>query len=242
MVRGGGRCQNPARSPQPARSACRPVLGATLTGDSARTRAATPGCRPTTGDPPVGCTRPEPPPACVGTSAMWTRSSMDPSALDGYLSEICQQCWFALLASMQLRDLLQVGAERASRLDRPDASRVWHLQCWQAVRAILSSGAALSRLLWPDGGSSGSLARGAVLGCTLGVDDHSAFREPGMRYGAPDFDDAFHRWLAAHPDPDLSFGVARAGGSGQPAPVAARWMDPDTWVVRMFGIEIDLSS
>jgi hypothetical protein len=74
---------------------------------------------------------------------------MDPPALDGYLREICQQCWLALLASMQLRDLLHLGAERPSLLDRPDASRVWHLQCWQAVQTILSSGAALSRVLWP---------------------------------------------------------------------------------------------
>src|SRR6266436_5169802 len=103
-------------------------------------------------------------------------------ALDGYLREICQQCWLALLASMQLRDLLQLGAERPSRLD---ASRVWHLQCWQAVETILSSGAALSRLLWPGGDSSGSLARGAALRCTLRVDEHSALREPGLRYGAP---------------------------------------------------------
>jgi hypothetical protein len=165
---------------------------------------------------------------------------MDPSGLDGYLREICQRCWLALLASMQLRDLLQLGAERLRSLRRPDASRVWHLQCWQAVQTILSSGAALSRLLWPGEESSGSLARGAALRCALRVDDHSALREPGLRYGAPDFDDARDRWLALHPDPGMDFDVAPAGGTGQPAPVAARWMDPGTWVVRMFGIEIDL--
>jgi hypothetical protein len=165
---------------------------------------------------------------------------MDPSALDGYLREICQQCWLALLASMQLRDLLQLGAEPLTRLRRPDASRVWHLQCWQAVRTILSSGAALSRLLWPGGEHSSSLARGAALRCALRVDDRSALREPGLRYGAPDFDDARDQWLARHPNPDMDFDVTPAGDSGGQAPVAARWMDPDTWVVWMFGIGIDL--
>ena len=67
---------------------------------------------------------------------------MDPPALDGYLREVCQQCWLALLASMQLRDLLHLGAEHLTRLRRPDATRVWHLQCWQAVQTVLSSGAA----------------------------------------------------------------------------------------------------
>jgi len=166
---------------------------------------------------------------------------MDPPALDGYLQEICQQCWLALLASMQLRDLLHLGAERPSLLDRPDASRVWHLQCWQAVLTMLSSGAALSRLLWPGGDSSCSLARGVALRSALGVDDQSALREPGLQYGAPDFDDARDRWLAQHPDPDLDFDVSPAEGSRQTAPVAARWMDPHTWVVRIFGTEIDLS-
>jgi hypothetical protein len=176
----------------------------------------------------------------VVTSLIGTQSSMDPSALDGYLQEVCQQCWLALLASMQLRDLLQLGAERLTRLRRPDASRVWHLQCWQAVQTILSSGAALSRLLWPGGESSGSVARGAALRCALRVDDHSALREPGLRYGAPDFDDARDRWLALHPDPGMDFDVSPAGGSGGQASVGARWRDPDSWVVRMFGIEIDL--
>jgi len=166
---------------------------------------------------------------------------MDPSTLDGYLREVCQQCWLALLASMQLRDLFQLGAERLTDLRRPDASRVWHLQCWQAVQTILSSGAALSRLLWPGGDSSGSLVRGAALRCALRVADHSTLREPGLRYGAPDFDDARDQWLARHPDPDMDFDVSPAGGRGGQAPVAARWIDPDTWVVRMFGIEIDLS-
>src|SRR5438874_727844 len=78
---------------------------------------------------------------------------MDPPALDGYLREVCQQCWLALLASMQLRDL----------------------------------------------------------------------------------------WLARHPDPDMDFDVSPAGGSERHAPDAARWMDPDTWVVWTFGTGIDLS-
>ena len=166
---------------------------------------------------------------------------MDPPALDGYLREVCQQCWLALLASMQLRDLLHLGAEHLTRLRRPDASRVWHLECWQAVQTILSSGAALSRLLWPGGGSSGSLARGAALRCALRVDDHSVLRDPGLRYAAPDFDDARDQWLARHPDPDMDFDVSPAGGSERHAPDAARWMDPDTWVVWTFGTGIDLS-
>jgi hypothetical protein len=72
---------------------------------------------------------------------------VDPSALDGYLREVCQQCWLALLASMQLPDLLQLGAERPTRLRRPDTSRVCHLRCWEAVQTILSCRIALSRLL-----------------------------------------------------------------------------------------------
>jgi hypothetical protein len=166
---------------------------------------------------------------------------MDPPALDGYLCEICQRCWLALLASMQLRDLLDLGAERPSRLGRPDASRVWHLQCWQAVETILSSGAVLSRLLWPGEDRSGSLARGAALRNILSVDDHSPWREPGVGYGAPDFPDAVEQWPARHRDPDMAFDVSPAGDRRQHAAVAARWMDPDTWVVGMFGTEIDLS-
>src|SRR2546423_10779198 len=125
---------------------------------------------------------------------------MYPPAFDGYLREICQQCWLALLASMQLCALLHLGAERPSLLDRPDATRVWHLQCWQAVQTILSSGAALSRLFWPGGDSSASLVRGAALRCALRVDDHSALREPGLPSGAPDFDDARDLWLGLQSD------------------------------------------
>lgn len=165
---------------------------------------------------------------------------MDPSALDGYLREICQQCWLALLASMQLRDLLHLGAERPSLLDRPDASRVWHLQCWEAVQIILSCRTALSELLWPGGDSPGSLARAAALRCALSVDDHSPLQEPAVGYRTPDYRDALDQWLATHREPDMGFGVSPAGGIEE-EPVAARWMDPDTWAVRMFGTEIDLS-
>jgi len=166
---------------------------------------------------------------------------MDPPALDGCLREVCQQCWLALLASMQLRDLLHLGAEHLTRLRRPDATGVWHLQCWQAVQTVLSSGAALPRLFWPGGDSSASLVRGAALRCALRVDDHSALRKPGLRSGAPDFDDARDLWLALHPDADLDFDVSATGGSERHTPDAARWIDPETWVVRMFGVGIDLS-
>src|SRR2546423_12341800 len=110
---------------------------------------------------------------------------MDPPALDGYLREVCQQCWLALLASMQLRDLLQLGAERLTRLRRPDASRVWHLECWQAVQTTLSSGAALSRLLWPGGGTRGSLALAAARRRGLRGGGHAGLRDPGVRAARP---------------------------------------------------------
>ncbi|MEA2533281.1 MAG: hypothetical protein QOJ93_1092, partial [Actinomycetota bacterium] len=66
---------------------------------------------------------------------------MDPSDLEGYLQEICQHCWLALLASMQLRDLLDLVNERAGELARSDVHHVWRLQCWQSTETILSSGA-----------------------------------------------------------------------------------------------------
>lgn len=218
----------------------RSVRGATPTGDGARTRAVTPGCRSTIGPPPVGLTHPEPLPACAAAGLVRTRS-VDPSGLDGYLREICQQGWLALLASMQLRDLLQLGEERPSRLRRPDASRVWDLQCWEAVQTILSCRTALSGLLWPDADSPGSLVRGAALRRALRVDDHSPLRESAMGYRTPDYHDALDQWLATHWEPDMGFGVSPVGGRQREEPVAARWMDPDTWVVRMFGTEIDLS-
>ncbi|HMC05181.1 MAG TPA: hypothetical protein VKJ83_06885, partial [Actinomycetota bacterium] len=48
-------------------------------------------------------------------------------------------------------------------------------------------------------------------------------------------------WLALHPDADLDFDVSATGGSERHTPDAARWIDPETWVVRMFGVGIDLS-
>jgi len=89
-------------------------------------RAATPGCRSAIGPPPGGRTHPEPLPACAAAGLVRTRSSVDPSPLDGYLREFCQQCWLPLLASMQLRDLLQLEASRLAAA-ATDAGSRWPL-------------------------------------------------------------------------------------------------------------------
>jgi hypothetical protein len=161
-------------------------------------------------------------------------------ALEGYLGEICQHCWLALLASMQLRDLLDLATRHGGELGRPDANRAWRLQCWQCVQTILSSGSALSRMLWPPGAGARAQARGAALRSALGVGRYSPLRQPGIRHHSEGFDDALDRWLAAQADACLSFDLEMATDGGLANPGAARWLDPVTWTVGLLGTPFDL--
>jgi hypothetical protein len=79
----------------------RPV--ATGVADRPRARTAKHRCRPTTGRAPTLFAHPGLCRDCVETSLVGLPLPMDPSDLEGYLQEICQHCWLALLASMQLR-------------------------------------------------------------------------------------------------------------------------------------------
>jgi hypothetical protein len=166
---------------------------------------------------------------------------MDPSDLEGYLREICQHCWLALLASMQLRDLLDLANERAGELARSDVHRVWRLQCWQSTETILSSAAALSRLLWPPVTTLREQVSGARLRATLGVDGRSPLAEPCVRDHTQSVAlDGLDSWLAAHADGDPGFDVASLKAPVLRCPRAARWMDPQTWVVQLFDTHFDL--
>ena len=76
---------------------------------------------------------------------------------------------------------------------------------------------------------------------TLGVDGRSPLGEPCLRnYTQSVGLDALESWLAAHADGDPGFDVASLKVPVLRCPHAARWMDPETWVVRLFDTNIDL--
>jgi hypothetical protein len=83
--------------------------------------------------------------------------------------------------------------------------------------------------------------RRARLRATLGVDGRSPLGEPCLRnYTQSVGLDALESWLAAHADGDPGFDVASLKVPVLRCPHAARWMDPETWVVRLFDTSIDL--
>src|SRR5437868_5158368 len=71
--------------------------------------AAKHGCRPMAGPAPALCAHPGLRRDCADANLVGPPLPMDPPDLEGYLREICQHCWLALLASMQLRDLLDLA-------------------------------------------------------------------------------------------------------------------------------------
>ena len=171
-------------------------------------------------------------------------SLVDAQLLDGYLREVRQQCWLALLGSLQLRDLLGLVEEIPPELAaREDLSRVWRLQCWQAVDTILSSGMVLSILLWPSARSQEVRVRGDQLRQALGVDEASPLKSRTVRHCIEHFDKRLDGWLVEHggEEIDCDFVITCDDDSVPNVPLVRR-MDPRTWIVRLLGDEIDLRS